>query len=77
MAAGKFRLNKGTIAKILKTHDGGKREVAQRILAQMNDPEARIDIYTTDREVVGIVIPADTEAKHGTATRAVNKVRNM
>ena len=77
MAAGKFRLNKGTIAKILKTHDGGKREVAQRILAQINDPEARIDIYTTDREVVGIVIPADTEAKHGTATRAANKVRNM
>ena len=59
----------------IQTLLGGKREVAQRILAQMDDPEARIEIYTTDREVVGIVLPLDTQAKHGTATRAANTVR--
>jgi len=72
---GKFRLNKKTVRSILLNVDGGKREAAQRILAEMNDSEARIDIYTTDREVVGIVIPADTQAKHGTLTRAANTVR--
>ena len=72
---GKFRLNKKTVGQILKTVDGGKREIAEKILAQMNDPEARLEVYTTDREVVGIVIPADTQAKHGTLTRAANTVR--
>lgn len=72
---GKFVLNRRTISRILKTEDGGKREIAQRILEQMDDPEARLDVYQTDREVVGIVIPADTEAKHGTATRAANTIR--
>lgn len=70
-----FKLNKKNVSHLLKTWDGGKREVAQRILEQSNDPEAYIEVYTTDREVVGIVIPADTQAKHGTATRAANTVR--
>ncbi len=74
MAAGRFRLNKGTIGRILKTADGGKREVAQKILAQINDPDARIDIYTTDREVVGIVVQADLQAKDGVATKAASAV---
>lgn len=69
-----FTLNKGTIRKILRTEDGGKREIAQQILAQIDDPDARIDIYTTDREVVGIVIPADLQAKSGAGTRAINNV---
>ena len=70
-----FKLNKKIVSHLLKTWDGGKREVAQRILEQSNDPEAYIEVYTTDREVVGIVIPADTQAKHGTLTRAANTVR--
>lgn len=74
MARQGFRLNKGTIAKILKTEDGGKREIAQRILAQINDPEATIEVYTTDREVVGIKVPADKQARDGVATKAASAV---
>lgn len=74
MAAGKFRLNKGTIGRILKTVDGGKREIAEKILARINDPDARIDIYKTDREVVGIVVQADLQAKDGVATKAASSV---
>lgn len=72
MARGKVRLNKRTIARILKTADGGKRAAAARILAEVNDPEARIDTYTTDREVIGIVVPADKQAKNGLATKAAS-----
>ena len=69
-----FTLNKGTMARILKTEDGGKRAIAQQILAQIDDPDARIDVYTTDREVIGIVIPADLQAKNGAGTKAVSNV---
>lgn len=72
MAQGKVRLNKKVIARILKTADGGKRAAAAKILARIDDPEARIDIYTTDREVVGIVVPADKQAKNGLATKAAS-----
>ena len=74
MARQGFRLNKGTIAKILKTVDGGKRDIGAKILAQINDPEAKIDIFVTDREVVGIVVPADKQAKNGVATKAASAV---
>ena len=73
MARPGFRLNKSTIGRILKTVDGGKRAVAQQILANINDPEARIDIYQTDREVIGIVVPADKQAKNGIATKAASQ----
>lgn len=69
-----FRRNRKTIAQILKTVDGGKRAAAQKILAAMNDPEARIDIFTTDREVVGVVVPADKQARDGVATKAASMV---
>ena len=69
-----FTRNSKTIKAILMTEDGGKRAAAQKILDSMNDPEARIDIYTTDREVVGIVVSADSQAKHGTATRAAQNI---
>lgn len=74
MARQGVRLNKKVIAKILHTVDGGKRAVAERILAQVNDPEARIDVYQTDREVVGVVVPADKQAKNGIATKAASAV---
>jgi hypothetical protein len=73
MARQGFKRNSATIGRILKT-DGGKREIAQRILAQIDDPEARIDEYTTDRDVVAIVVPADKQAKNGIATKAVASV---
>lgn len=72
MARQGFRRNRGTIAKILKTVDGGKRAAAAKVLAQINDPEARLEIYTTDREVVGISVPADKQAKNGLATKAAS-----
>lgn len=74
MARAGFRLNKATIGRILKTVDGGKRAAAQAILANIDDPEARIDVYQTDREVVGIVVPADKQAKNGIATKAASAV---
>jgi hypothetical protein len=76
MPAGKFHLNKKTVREILMTVDGGKREAAQQILSAMGDPEGRLEVYYTDREAVGVMIPADTQAKYGTATRAANKQRN-
>jgi len=75
MAKQGFKRNSATIGRILKTVDGGKREIAQRILAQIDDPEARIDEYVTDRDVVAIVVPADKQAKHGIATKAVSAVK--
>lgn len=71
--AGKVRLNKKTIGRILKTVDGGKRAVAQKILANIDGP-TRIEVYTTDREVVGIMVPADRQARDGVATRAASAV---
>ena len=67
-----FRRNAKTIGQILKTVDGGKRAIAEKILAQIDDDDARIDIYTTDREVVGVVVPADKQAKNGIATKAAS-----
>ncbi len=72
MAVGKVRLNKKTIGRILKTVDGGKRAAAQKILAGIDDPDAKIEVYTTDREVVGVMVPADRQAKDGLATKAAS-----
>ena len=70
-----FRRNTKTIGEILKTVDGGKREAAARIMAAMPaDSGAELDIYTTDREVVGIVVRADKQAKDGIATKAASSV---
>ena len=69
-----FRRNAKTIGMILKTVDGGKRAAAQKILDAMNDPEARLDVYTTDREVIGVVVPADKQARDGIATKAASQV---
>jgi len=73
MAKQGFRRNAKTIGQILKTVDGGKRDAAARILAQMPaDSGAEIQIYTTDREVVGISVPAYKQAKDGIATKAAS-----
>lgn len=73
MARQGFRRNAKTIGQILKSVDGGKRAAAQQVFDRLPDDvkaEARIEIYTTDREVVGVVVPADRQAKEGAATRA-------
>ena len=73
MAKQGFKRNAKTISKILHTVDGGKREAAQRIFDALPDDvkaESFITVYHTDREVVGIVVPADKQAKDGVATRA-------
>jgi hypothetical protein len=77
MAKQGFKRNAGSIAKILHTVDGGKRAAAQQIFDSLPadvKAESRIDIYQTDREVVGIVVPADRQAKDGVATRAARDV---
>lgn len=67
-----FRRNHKVIGEILKSDEAHAhlRGVAEDILAKMDDPEAFIEEYETDRAVVGIVVPADKQAKYGTATRA-------
>ena len=75
MARSGFRRNSKAIAGILHNDPGGKAAVkaaAEKILAGMNDPEAFLVEYDTDRYVAAVKIPADTQAKHGTATRAAN-----
>jgi len=72
MAKQGFRRNAKVIGQILKTVDGGKRAAAAAVLANINDPAAKIEIYQTDREVVGVVVPADLQAKDGLATKAAS-----
>ena len=43
MARQGFRRNSKTIGHILNTEDGGKRAIAAKILAEMNDSEAFIE----------------------------------
>jgi len=72
MAKQGFRRNAKVIGQILKTVDGGKRAAAAAVLANINDPAAKIEIFQTDREVVGVVVPADLQAKDGLATKAAS-----
>ena len=76
MARQGFKRNSKAISGILHNDPGGKAAVkaaAEKILADMNDPEAFLVEYDTDRYVAAVKIPADTQAKHGTATRAAQK----
>lgn len=75
MAKQGFRRNSKAISGILHNDPGGKAAVkaaAEKILARMNDPEAELIEYDTDRYVAAVVVRADSQAKHGTATRAAN-----
>jgi hypothetical protein len=77
MAKQGFTRNSKTIRDILKTDENlhaALVDVGRQVLAEMDDPEAFLEEYETDRAVVGIVVPADSQAKHGTATRAAQKV---
>lgn len=74
-----FKRNAKVIGGILLNDPGGQAAVkaaAEKILAQTDHPDAFIQEYQTDRFVAGVVVPADSQAKHGTATRAANQVAN-
>ena len=75
--AARVKLNRKAIARILHNADGGKRAAAQKIFDRLPEDvkaESFITTYHTDREVVGIVIPADAQAKRGAGTRAAQSV---
>lgn len=74
-----FKRNSRTVAKILHTHDGGKRAAADKLVAnilaahpELTERDVFVRVYHTDREVVGVVMPADLQAKFGTGTRSAN-----
>ncbi|MBU8819547.1 hypothetical protein KL864_27045 [Mycolicibacterium goodii] len=74
-----FKRNAATVRKILMTHDGGKRAAVQRMYDRLPEDvkaESRIEVYQTDREVVGLVVPADRQARDGAGTRAAQSVAN-
>ncbi|AMU39240.1 hypothetical protein A3N99_02820 [Mycobacteroides abscessus] len=75
MARYGFKRNAKTVERILKTSQGAiamQRRAAGQVLKQINDPEAEIVEYETDRHVVAIRFPADKQAKNGTATKAAS-----
>lgn len=73
MARQGFRRNSATIGRILKTVDAPQRQAAAAIAANIPDDElVRLDEYTTDRKVIGIVVAADAQARDGVATKAAS-----
>lgn len=77
MAKQGFTRNHKNIGLILKNDEGGHaalKAAAQKVLDEIDDPEAFLEEYETDRDVIGIVVPADKQAKHGIATRAAGTV---
>lgn len=72
-----FHLNYDVVSEFLKKDRGGYdaiAAVAADLLHEMDDPEVRTTAYITDRAVVALLVPADTQAKTGVATRAAGKV---
>lgn len=64
------------IADILHNDPGGQAAVdaaAEQALQRTGDPEARLsEPYHTDRYVRSVEVPADNQAKYGSASRAAN-----
>lgn len=70
-----FKRDGKAIARILHNDPGAiaaQRAAAERVLAEIDDPDAFIVEYDTDRKVIGVVVPAERQAKDGTATRAAS-----
>ncbi|MCV7205304.1 hypothetical protein H7J71_25190 [Mycolicibacterium peregrinum] len=81
MARQGFKRNAKAVARILHNVDGGKRAAAEKIRAkiladnpELDERDVFLKTYHTDREVVGIVMPADLQAKYGIGTRAAQQV---
>lgn len=73
MAKAGFHRNAKTIGHILKNDAGlhaAVKAAAEDVLAKVNDPEAFLEEYETDRDVVAVMVPADKQARHGLATKA-------
>lgn len=71
-----YTRNSKAIARILHNVDGGKRAAAQRVIDNLPEDvkaEAFTTVYHTDREVVGVVVPAVAQARDGVATRAAGQ----
>lgn len=81
MASEGFTRDAGVIAAILHNDPGGQAAVdaaAKELVDAANDldrdGEAFLgDPYHTDRYVRPVMVPAQSQAKHGTGTRAANK----
>ena len=76
-----FTRDASVIASILHNDPGGQAAVdaaAEKILAQMSAEEKAnaflSDPYHTDRYVRAVMVAADIQAKHGSGTRAAQKV---
>lgn len=71
-----FRRNSKAIANFLHNDPGGHARVdavAQKNLDATGDDESFLgEPYHTDRYVRPVMVPADKQAKHGTATRALS-----
>jgi hypothetical protein len=73
MAKQGFTRNKAAIKAILATPKPEQIAAAERVLQEADTPEAEIVHYTTDRAVVGVQVPFEDQALHGTATRAAGR----
>ena len=71
-----FKVHYKNIGNFLKTQgEDHLRAAAAQIAANIPEGQlVRIDEYTTDRKVIGIVVPADKQAKDGIATKAASSV---
>lgn len=69
-----LKLKYKTVSQILKSAEAAAavKAAADRIAANTNDDEVKVEEYVTDRAVAGVVVPADKQAKYGTGTRAAN-----
>lgn len=65
------RLNNRNIGKFLKSDAVAAivNAAAERIAAEAG-PNAVVEQYTTDREAAAVLVPAEEQARDGTATRA-------
>ena len=74
MAKQGFRVHRKNIGQILKTvGEDELRAAAAQVSANIPDGQlVRIDEYTTDRKVIGIVVAAHAQAKDGIATKAAS-----
>lgn len=72
MAKQGFKRNSKTVKEALNSIEAAQ-PFAEKI-AKAAGPEARVERYVTDRIVYGVVVPADSQAKHGSATRAAQQV---
>jgi hypothetical protein len=72
-AGGTFVMDTGAIGAIAKGDPGlmAAVDAAAAGVAAGAGPKAKVEYYTTDRHVAGVVVPAIEQAKHGRLTKAL------